>query len=159
MSGEGAKAAPLLFPVSRVRRIVKADPDVGAVQNDAVFGICAAAELFVDHVTRAASRQCKADRRRTIAYRDVSVVVAEEARLAFLADLVPRAMAPAEAAERRARIQTERAALIERAGLALVADDPDADPDEDGPILSASASRAESPKLAAAEHADDMADD
>lgn len=137
-----ARGSALLFPVSRVRRIMKADPDVGGIQADAVLAVSAAAEIFADTLTRRAARPCDADRRRTITYRDVASTVADDARFAFLAELIPRALPPAEAAEVRARVLAERAPP---AGVVLVADDPDADPADDAAVGSNQASRAPSP--------------
>lgn len=81
---------PLAFPVSRVRKIMKADFDVGLCQNDAVLAMAAAAEVFIDHFISTCSRPSDAERRKTITYRDVAQTVVEDVRLHFLLELIPR---------------------------------------------------------------------
>lgn len=81
---------PLAFPVSRVRKIMKADFDVGLCQNDAVLAMAAAAEVFIDNFISTCSRPSDAERRKTITYRDVAQTVVEDVCLHFLLELIPR---------------------------------------------------------------------
>ena len=100
-----------LLPVSRVKKIIAADPEISTCSNNAAFIITLAAEMFVQHFTKQASAFARSDHkkpRRNIQYRDMASAVAHDDRLEFLEDIVPRALpfreAKKVAAEARARI-------------------------------------------------------
>lgn len=46
---QGWVAASLTFPLARIKKIIKADKDVGMVQNEALLATCAAAVLSDAH--------------------------------------------------------------------------------------------------------------
>jgi histone H3/H4 len=64
-SGTGA-----LFPLARIKKIMKADKDVNLVAADAVNLVSLATELFVDSLVKKASDISQNEKRRTILYKD-----------------------------------------------------------------------------------------
>ncbi|KFH43381.1 putative transcription factor-like protein [Hapsidospora chrysogenum ATCC 11550] len=83
------------LPLSRIKRIVAQDPDVGICSNNAAFVITLAAlhqEMFIQHLADEAHTQAKVDTkpRRNIQYKDVANAVARQDNLEFLEDVVPK---------------------------------------------------------------------
>lgn len=80
------------LPLSRVKKIIAADPDVNVCSNNAAFIITLAAEMFVQHLTTQAANIAKAERkpRRNIQYKDMANAVSHNDNLEFLEDVVPR---------------------------------------------------------------------
>lgn len=52
---QGWAAASLTFPLARIKKIIKADKDVGMVQNEALLATCAAAVLQDAHPSSSVS--------------------------------------------------------------------------------------------------------
>eukprot|EP00824_Muranothrix_gubernata_P016020 TRINITY_DN33356_c0_g1_i1.p1 TRINITY_DN33356_c0_g1~~TRINITY_DN33356_c0_g1_i1.p1 ORF type:complete len:278 (-),score=74.66 TRINITY_DN33356_c0_g1_i1:23-814(-) len=86
-----------VFPTTRVKRIMRADPDVRNVKPEAVAVMARAAELFVGYIARASAQQARARGRKTIAYQDLAVVVKDDDLLVFLHDIVPQKKTKKEA--------------------------------------------------------------
>ncbi|KAJ3531014.1 hypothetical protein NM208_g9067 [Fusarium decemcellulare] len=61
------------LPLSRVKKIIAQDSDIGICSNNAAFVITLAAEMFVQHLAEESHTQAKLDRkpRRNIQYKDV----------------------------------------------------------------------------------------
>ncbi|KAI8874020.1 histone-fold-containing protein [Ramicandelaber brevisporus] len=78
----------LEFPLARVRKIMKADPEVNIISQDASFLIARAAELFVGALGRQAARQTAMAKRRTLQHKDVAKAVAQINQLEFLASVI-----------------------------------------------------------------------
>lgn len=65
-AGSGAA----LFPLARIKKIMKADKEVNLVSAEAVNLVSLATELFVDILVKRASEISQNEKRRTILYRD-----------------------------------------------------------------------------------------
>ncbi|QGI77760.1 hypothetical protein CEK26_004534 [Fusarium fujikuroi] len=86
------QSQPNMTIVSRVKKIIAQDPDIGLCSNNAAFVITLAAEMFVQHLAEESHTQAKLDRkpRRNIQYKDVASAVAHHDNLEFLEDVVPK---------------------------------------------------------------------
>ncbi|KAL4722523.1 hypothetical protein ACLX1H_010400 [Fusarium chlamydosporum] len=80
------------LPLSRVKKIIAQDPEIGLCSNNAAFVITLAAEMFVQHLAEESHTQAKLDRkpRRNIQYKDVASAVSHHDNLEFLEDVVPK---------------------------------------------------------------------
>lgn len=96
----------LSFPISRVKKIIRADTDITQCHGDAVLIVTALAEVFLDHLSRQTSRLSDLERRKTITYRDVAMTVAEDSRLAFLEEIIPKTISLSEGIARRHQLET-----------------------------------------------------
>ncbi|KAL2108685.1 hypothetical protein VUR80DRAFT_3523 [Thermomyces stellatus] len=103
------------LPLSRVKRIIGTDPDIALCSNNAAFVITLAAEMFVQHLARAAHDASKLESkpRKNLQYKDLANAVAANDNLEFLEDVVPKTHSykaiRQKAAETRARINGEAA--------------------------------------------------
>lgn len=59
-----------LFPLARIKKIMKADKDVNLVSADAVHLISLATEMFLNGFVKKASDISQNEKRRTILYKD-----------------------------------------------------------------------------------------
>ncbi|KAF3009387.1 hypothetical protein E8E14_008542 [Neopestalotiopsis sp. 37M] len=102
------------LPLSRVKKIIAQDQDVGICSNNAAFAITVATELFIQHLATKALDQAKAERkpRRNIQYKDIASAVHGHDNLEFLEDLVPKTVKfkdiKSTAAATRASLRGER---------------------------------------------------
>ncbi|KNE57951.1 hypothetical protein AMAG_18359 [Allomyces macrogynus ATCC 38327] len=64
-----------VFPHARIRKIIRADPDVNIISADAVFVVAKAAELFLEKLSWVAYETADGERRRTVQYRDLVAAV------------------------------------------------------------------------------------
>ncbi|KAF5025821.1 hypothetical protein F66182_2154 [Fusarium sp. NRRL 66182] len=80
------------LPLSRVKKIIAQDPEIGLCSNNAAFVITLAAEMFVQHLAEESHTQAKLDRkpRRNIQYKDVASAISHHDHLEFLEDVVPK---------------------------------------------------------------------
>ncbi|RGP78460.1 histone-like transcription factor and archaeal histone family [Fusarium longipes] len=80
------------LPLSRVKKIIAQDPEIGLCSNNAAFVITLAAEMFVQHLAEESHTQAKLDRkpRRNIQYKDVASAISHHDNLEFLEDVVPK---------------------------------------------------------------------
>ncbi|RSH91439.1 hypothetical protein EHS25_009738 [Saitozyma podzolica] len=90
-----------LFPISRVKRIIKADKDLDMMTGEACFMISVATEYFVKHFMEEGYTKARLDKRRIVNYRDMAAVVTRSEEFDFLKDIVPMPMPISEALERR----------------------------------------------------------
>lgn len=65
-----SSSGPAIFPLARIKKIMKADKDVNLVAADAVNVISLATELFLDSFVKKASEISQNEKRRTILYKD-----------------------------------------------------------------------------------------
>mmetsp|Transcript_22855 Transcript_22855/g.35563 ORF Transcript_22855/g.35563 Transcript_22855/m.35563 type:complete len:158 (-) Transcript_22855:112-585(-) len=77
-----------IFPITRVKNIIKSDPDVKIIRSDAVVLVAKATELFVDYLAKEAHLFTKESKRKTIQYDDVAKAI-QVNELAFLEDQIP----------------------------------------------------------------------
>ena len=76
------------LPVSRVRLIIKSDPDVSSVSEEAVFMITKATEAFIEYM---AEQVLDANGNpQTIEYDHVAHLVQTQGKLSFLREMIPR---------------------------------------------------------------------
>ncbi|WVQ78996.1 hypothetical protein IAT38_001088 [Cryptococcus sp. DSM 104549] len=94
-------AGTSIFPVARVKRIVKADGDVEIMSNEAVFMVSVAAEYFVKHFMEEGLTKARLEKRKLVTYKDMANVVARSEEFDFLKDVIPAPMPLSEALLRR----------------------------------------------------------
>ncbi|CAJ2514207.1 Uu.00g023260.m01.CDS01 [Anthostomella pinea] len=131
------------LPLSRVKKIIAQDQDVGICSNNAAFVICLATEMFVQYIASEGLGMAKLERkpRRNIQYKDLANAVHHQDNLEFLVDIVPRTQPynkiKAQAAAKRAALSggigaAERAAAEAAHAAAAAADEDDAMPGDNG---------------------------
>ncbi|KAK7409540.1 hypothetical protein QQX98_008260 [Neonectria punicea] len=123
------------LPLSRVKKIISQDPEIGICSNNAAFVITLAAEMFVQHLADESHTQAKLERkpRRNIQYKDVGELtppasphspstvlippanaVSHQDNLEFLEDIVPKTVPykkiKAAASATQARLRGEKSA-------------------------------------------------
>lgn len=105
----------LTLPLSKVRKIIKLDPEHVSATEGATFLLAMATELFVMDVTHEASLVTKSMRRRKIMYQDFQKAVAAGEKYAFVRDIVPKRAPLGELVQRgQLRLDTEDAARIQQ---------------------------------------------
>nr|KIR88630.1 DNA polymerase epsilon p12 subunit [Cryptococcus tetragattii IND107] len=96
-----------MFPVTRVKKIVKADRDIDIMSSEAVFMVSVAAEYFIKHFMEEGYTKARLEKRKLINYRDMANVVARSEEFDFLkgliTDVIPTPMPLSEAIEKRKR--------------------------------------------------------
>mmetsp|Transcript_3102 Transcript_3102/g.7441 ORF Transcript_3102/g.7441 Transcript_3102/m.7441 type:complete len:267 (+) Transcript_3102:247-1047(+) len=90
----GATAAPeaveeessgsISFPLSRIRAIMKLDPETGKMGADAVYLVARSTELFVQYIADKAHQITQENRRKTIQKKDILTTVQPASNLEFL---------------------------------------------------------------------------
>ena len=76
-----SKTGGSLFPVSRIKTIMRQDDEVAVISGDAVFAMAVAAEAFLESLAKESFTFTKMDGRKTVTYKDVAKAV--EAVVAF----------------------------------------------------------------------------
>eukprot|EP01130_Rhizamoeba_saxonica_P006090 TRINITY_DN2414_c0_g1_i1.p1 TRINITY_DN2414_c0_g1~~TRINITY_DN2414_c0_g1_i1.p1 ORF type:complete len:114 (+),score=23.75 TRINITY_DN2414_c0_g1_i1:56-397(+) len=77
------------FPVSRVKKIIKSDPEVKYISTDTCFLISKATEMFLQSLARRAHEECRKEGRSTLKYQDIATTVRGSDELEFLSDIIP----------------------------------------------------------------------
>ncbi|XP_031460607.1 DNA polymerase epsilon subunit 4 [Phasianus colchicus] len=72
------------LPLSRVKALVKADPDVGLASQEAVFVLARAAELFVETIAKDAFVYAQQGKRKTLQRKDLDNAIEAVDEFAFL---------------------------------------------------------------------------
>ena len=72
------------LPLNRVRMMVKSDPDVSIVGQEALMVIAKATEMFIAYVARECYTQTLQGKRKTIQKRDFDACIPPRDELAFL---------------------------------------------------------------------------
>lgn len=80
----------LTLPLSKVKKIVKLDPEHVSSTEGANFVLGMATELFVMELTHEASLVTKSKRRRKIMYADYQKAVSSNEKYTFMRDIVPK---------------------------------------------------------------------
>ncbi|KAM3851579.1 DNA polymerase epsilon subunit 4 [Vipera latastei] len=75
---------PARLPLSRVKALVKADPDVSLASQEAVFVLARAAELFVETISRDAFLHTQHGKRKTLQRKDLDNAIEALDEFAFL---------------------------------------------------------------------------
>ncbi|XP_064480269.1 chromatin accessibility complex protein 1-like [Ornithodoros turicata] len=84
---EGRSKGKMVFPVSRMRTIMKSSPGVSCISQDSVQITSRAAEEFVVFLAREAFKRSK--NRTMVQYSDLAEVISTQDRLHFLHDIIP----------------------------------------------------------------------
>ncbi|GAB1610723.1 DNA polymerase epsilon subunit 4-like [Argonauta hians] len=85
MEANGVSSDKLVkLPISRIRKIIKLDPDVSLASQEAMIVLSKATELFVQYVSREASNYTFQGKRKTLQRKDLDVAVERTDTLAFL---------------------------------------------------------------------------
>ncbi|XP_026546178.1 DNA polymerase epsilon subunit 4-like [Notechis scutatus] len=75
---------PARLPLSRVKALVKADPDVSLASQEAVFILARAAELFVETISKDAFIHTQHGKRKTLQRKDLDNAIEALDEFAFL---------------------------------------------------------------------------
>lgn len=78
------------LPVARVKKIMRVDETLLKMSADAAFTCAIITEQFLNYFVRHAHQYTQRDKRKIIAYKDMSSVVAEVEQFSFLNDVVPQ---------------------------------------------------------------------
>ncbi|XP_055627958.1 DNA polymerase epsilon subunit 4 [Toxorhynchites rutilus septentrionalis] len=76
------------FPLSKIKHLMKLDPNVHIVSAEAVFLIARSAELFAQTLTKESYTHTVASKKKTLAKRDVEMTVESVDTLAFLEGMI-----------------------------------------------------------------------
>nr|XP_060640739.1 DNA polymerase epsilon subunit 4 [Anolis sagrei ordinatus] len=79
-----ATARPARLPLSRVKALVKADPDVSLASQEAVFILARATELFVETIAKDAFIFAQQGKRKTLQRKDLDNAIEAVDEFAFL---------------------------------------------------------------------------
>ncbi|XP_035794491.1 chromatin accessibility complex protein 1-like [Anopheles albimanus] len=74
------------LPMARIRTVMKTSPDMGNINQEALFLMCRAAEMFIEHMARGAHNAG----RKTLEYKDLAKYVEKEDTLEFLQAILPK---------------------------------------------------------------------
>ncbi|KAF3061374.1 putative transcription factor C16C4.22 [Daldinia childiae] len=79
------------LPLSRVKKIVAQDQDIGICSNNAAFVITLATEMFIQYLAGESFTMAKLGKpRRNIQYKDLAAAVSHQDNLEFLEDVIPK---------------------------------------------------------------------
>lgn len=123
---------PARIPVARIKRIIKQDPDIMAVNNAAVFNVAGAVQLFIGHVAEQALLNARANGRARLGYDDFARTIANNDELGFLRELVPETVPFEQVKEARedAGIEDEEGDLVDPQPEQMEADTVEETPEE-----------------------------
>eukprot|EP00743_Colponemidia_sp_Colp-15_P005630 GILK01006053.1.p1 GENE.GILK01006053.1~~GILK01006053.1.p1 ORF type:complete len:273 (-),score=58.05 GILK01006053.1:458-1189(-) len=92
-AGTAEEEATLLrFPLARIRRIIKKDPEVKQVRADATHAIAKAAELFVEYFAAEAAKVSMQTKRKIVTMLDIGASMRRNPPLEFLSDFLTPSM-------------------------------------------------------------------
>ncbi|KAG8201645.1 hypothetical protein JTE90_012712 [Oedothorax gibbosus] len=72
------------LPLTRIKNLMKLDPDINIASHDAVIAIAKAAELFIQMLGKEAYKFTKQNKKKTIQKKDINDCIAACESLAFL---------------------------------------------------------------------------
>lgn len=79
----------LNLPLARIKTIMKSSPDADSIAQDALVLVCKAAEMFIQELSREATKKSK--KKTSLEYRDLAAVVeADDSKLEFLSSIIPK---------------------------------------------------------------------
>ncbi|KAF8434934.1 histone-fold-containing protein [Terfezia claveryi] len=78
------------LPLTRVKRIIKLDEEIGTCSSSAAFLVTVAAEMFIQYLAKQGYKGAQKDRRKNLQYKDLANAVAALDTLEFLSDTIPR---------------------------------------------------------------------
>ncbi|XP_062540508.1 chromatin accessibility complex protein 1 [Armigeres subalbatus] len=74
------------LPMSRIRTVMKTSPSIKQINQDALFLMCRAAELFIDFIARRAHKKGT----KLLDYKHLATYVESEESLEFLVQILPK---------------------------------------------------------------------
>lgn len=87
-NGDEQKEKLTRFPLGRIRSLIKTDPEVNVVNQEAVFLISKAAELFIDSLVKESYKYTAEMKKRLIQKRDVENAIDNVDSLVFLEGMI-----------------------------------------------------------------------
>lgn len=82
---EEEKAEKLVkLPLSRIKSIIKMDPDVNLASQEAVFLIAKATELFIESLARESYTHTAQSKKKTVQRKDIDAAISSSDSLLFL---------------------------------------------------------------------------
>jgi len=120
--GSSITVPPPTFPLARVSRIVKADPDIQMTSKDAIWTIAVATELFIKHLTDSLIAKTKLEKKKIASYKELSAVVDTQEEFEFLQEVIPEPVQAQEAFQFRKELQEQN---YQRAVGLLIDEDSD----------------------------------
>lgn len=127
-AGSTINVPPPTFPLARVSRIVKADPDIQMTSKDAIWTIAVATELFIKHLTDSLIAKTKLDKKKIASYKELSAVVDTQEEFEFLQEVIPEPIQAQEAFQFRKELQEQN---YQRAVGLLIDEDSDEEEEEE----------------------------
>ncbi|XP_065086670.1 chromatin accessibility complex protein 1 [Ochlerotatus camptorhynchus] len=76
------------LPISRIRTVMKTSPSIGHINQDALFLMCRAAEMFVEYIAKNAHKKGTT----TMNYKQLAEYVESKDALDFLVQILPKKM-------------------------------------------------------------------
>ena len=86
---DGLSHDQLQIPKAAIKRIMKLDPEVSQVANDAVVLVAKATEMFLEKFAGAARARATGRARQTVTYEDLAVAARRESNYEFLTHVLP----------------------------------------------------------------------
>ncbi|XP_012261184.1 DNA polymerase epsilon subunit 4 [Athalia rosae] len=81
---EEQKEKLLKLPLSRVKAIVKLDPEVNLINQQAVFLITKSTELFIESLAKESFKYTAQNKKKTVQKRDIDIAIENVDALVFL---------------------------------------------------------------------------
>ncbi|XP_057449009.1 DNA polymerase II subunit B3-1 [Lotus japonicus] len=78
-----------VFPMNRIRTMIKGEDPEARVSTEAILAINKAAEKFLEQFTQEAYTRAVQDRKKSLSYNHLAHVVSKQRRYDFLSDFVP----------------------------------------------------------------------
>ncbi|KFB51700.1 AGAP007481-PA-like protein [Anopheles sinensis] len=73
------------LPMSRIRTVMKTSPDMGIINQEALFLMCRAAEMFIEHMAKGSHKAGS----KSLDYKDLADYVQKNDNLEFLQQILP----------------------------------------------------------------------
>ncbi|XWS28413.1 hypothetical protein CRYUN_Cryun25bG0066600 [Craigia yunnanensis] len=103
---EEEEAKMCRFPINRIRRIIKSEDCRMALSQDVVFLVNKATEKFLEQFCEDGYKCSVKDRKKSLSYKHLSIVVRERKRYDFLSDYVPEKIKAEDALKEKNLIET-----------------------------------------------------
>ncbi|XP_072037673.1 chromatin accessibility complex protein 1-like [Amphiura filiformis] len=86
--GDSKTAKMTLLPIARIRTIMKSSPEIASINQESLFLITKATELFVQCIAQTAYD--RTTNQKNLVYNDLAEIVDTDESFQFLADVVPK---------------------------------------------------------------------
>uniref|UniRef100_A0A0A9XGD7 Chromatin accessibility complex protein 1 n=1 Tax=Lygus hesperus TaxID=30085 RepID=A0A0A9XGD7_LYGHE len=78
------------LPLSRIRTIMKSSPNVESIGPEAIFTVSKCTEIFIQYMSEEGLARCNS--KKILDYKGIAEFVNTDAKLNFLAEILPRKM-------------------------------------------------------------------